>query len=255
MSNQKMVPLNNMDQIPPDLLHDGMTIWAGEDFGCSGVVVAKDGCVIIDGLYVNVDFSGGQGRTGGDWMTLVPMAALRFRREPAVPAVEIADRGCRLPKAGKVPFSEFRGTHPDLFPEDVQAADRVAAKLREACGNFRTSLGSGAGEPSEEYLLDQMIANACRVRAYLEAARSLIGGKLLSMLWMIQIGGRIGHLLVNYIDRREFLMSLSVEHEGRAVLYTTDDVNEFVMLWGVGVTKMDGKPILDGYYGIGRTPK
>lgn len=153
------------------------------------------------------------------------------------------------------PFEEIirdagQGWLIDWYAPKEQALPALRQILETTNTRARERLGVNGPRLTPEDLVAEYHRNPQRVGAFLQVLGSVRTPDILVMVWRIIQGMNVAELRVNYRAHNGFEMTVRLSSpygEGDEV-YESKDIDDSVILRHLGVMKMDGMPIFDGFY-------
>lgn len=138
----------------------------------------------------------------------------------------------------------------DWYAPKEQALPDLRTILATANARGRQLLDEDAPELTPDSLVREYARNPHKVSAFLQVVGSVATPDILVMVWQILEGRAISHLTVNYLSKQVFQMTVRLESEfgGDDEIYESHDIDDAVILRHLGVMKMGGAPIFDGFY-------
>jgi spore maturation protein CgeB len=124
---------------------------------------------------------------------------------------------------------------------DVLNSASAEAQKRGICTDF-----------SAENLMEMFNDHPEKVRAFIQTAGSTSNPAMLVMVWRINQGWTISKVEVNYEEKIEFAMkvTLSSRYEDKYEEYCSDNIFDAVVLRHFGIACIGEKPVFDGYYAL-----
>jgi hypothetical protein len=105
-----------------------------------------------------------------------------------------------------------------------------------------------------ETLAAEAERNPHKIRAFLQALGVTRSPDMLLMVWRILQGLSIRDVAMNYRELEEFRLSVTLARQGESrdelETYRTNEIGDSALLRNFGITKVDGKPLFDGFYPI-----
>ena len=138
----------------------------------------------------------------------------------------------------------------DWYAPKDQALPALRQTLATADARAQARLGRNAPRLTPEVLVAEYDRNPHRISAFLQVLGSVTTPDLLVMVWRIIQGMSISELRVNYRSEDRFEMSvlLTSPYGDHDEPYESTNIDDSVILRHLGVMKMDGLPIFDGFY-------
>ena len=135
----------------------------------------------------------------------------------------------------------------EAIPIYVNLLNRVAAEYRSRCGIVLSF--------SPETLQAEAASNPHKVQAFLQLLHPNRSPAMLVMVWHVLQGLRIHEVTMNYCEREAFglrfiLARPSESGEDQLETYESTEVGDTALLRHLGVTKVDGRPLFDGFYAL-----
>jgi hypothetical protein len=110
--------------------------------------------------------------------------------------------------------------------------------------------GQNAPEISENTIVAEYNANPEKIRAFLQALGSTQSADILLMVWRILEGMEIEDIKMEYSAQKSFNLQIRLvsPDSGSREEYRSEDIDDAAMLRHLGILKMGGKPVFDGFY-------
>ena len=140
----------------------------------------------------------------------------------------------------------------DWYAPKEQALPNLRQILAAANAQGRARLGASAPPLTPESLVAEHARNPHKVRAFLQVIGSVATPDLLVMVWRILQGMNIAEVRLEYASQQAFQMAVrltsSYEDGAEDEVYESEDINDAVILRHLGIMKMNGAPVFDGFY-------
>lgn len=133
------------------------------------------------------------------------------------------------------------------IPAYLDLLARIAAEFRLRCGV--------AVSFAPEVLHAEAERNPHKVQAFLQLLRPNRSPAMLVMVWRVLQGLTIRAVEMNYRERDSFRLSFTLVRPGdggrdQLETYESTDIDDAALVRHLGVTKVDGKPLFDGFYAL-----
>ncbi len=133
------------------------------------------------------------------------------------------------------------------IPAFFELLDRVAREYRERCGE--------AVSFSPQTLQAEAEKNPHKVQAFLQLLRPNRSAAMLVMVWRVLQGFSIREVTLNYRELETFQLSFTLARPGdsgqdQLETYESTDIGDAALLRHLGVTKVGGRPLFDGFYAL-----
>lgn len=117
----------------------------------------------------------------------------------------------------------------------AKAGERIA---RLTTGRLSLSVGELAKLPED------------MVDAFLQALVSTSSEELLAMSWLLIWGAQVSDLQVRYYEQKEFSLRVTIasEYLPQPATFCSADVDDLALLRHLGILRVDGRPVLDGFF-------
>jgi hypothetical protein len=132
-----------------------------------------------------------------------------------------------------------------VVPAYVDLLSRVAAEYRSRYGV--------AVSFTPEALQAESERNPHKVRAFLQLLHPNRLPAMLVMVWRVLQGLSIRKVTMTYCERESFRLSFTLARSGdngqdQLETYESTDITDAALVRHLGVTKVGGKPLFDGFY-------
>ena len=76
---------------------------------------------------------------------------------------------------------------------------------------------------------------------------------MLAMVWRRLQGMEVGEVEMKYTLQKQFMLRVKLlsPDDGRVESYASDDIDDATVFRHLGIMKMDGRPVFDGFYPVG----
>jgi len=133
------------------------------------------------------------------------------------------------------------------IPAYVALLDRIAAEYRSRCG-VDVSFAPEALQAEAE-------RNPHKVQAFLQLLRPDRSPAMLVMVWRVLQGLSIREVVMNYRELDSFLLRFVLVRSADGGMdqleaYESTDVGDVALVRHLGVAKVGGKPLFDGFYAL-----
>jgi hypothetical protein len=124
--------------------------------------------------------------------------------------------------------------------------------LQQAARIARQRLGEEAPDFSDAMLGELHSRNPHKAAALLQAVSATQNPEMLVLAWRLLQGAAIESLSVVYQDRRQFRLhvQLSPAVDHKPDVYESTDIVDATLLRHLGITKVNGQPLFDGFYAL-----
>lgn len=99
--------------------------------------------------------------------------------------------------------------------------------------------------------------NPQKIRAFLQALGASGNRDMLLMVWRILQGLSIKEVTMNYREQESFSLKITLarpgEDENGQEAYHSNDINDAALLRHFGITTLNGRPLFDGFFPLGRS--
>ncbi len=99
--------------------------------------------------------------------------------------------------------------------------------------------------------------NPHKIRAFLQALGASGNPDMLLMVWRILQGLSIREVTMSYREQESFSLNITLarpgEEEDELETYRSNDINDAALLRHFGITTLDGGPLFDGFFPLGRS--
>jgi hypothetical protein len=138
----------------------------------------------------------------------------------------------------------------DSQPDPRRALAALSGTLEAIGEESRARFGNEGPQLSERSLAEEYERNPHKVTAFLQALGATASPQMLLMAWRIIQGAEIRSLRITYESRDSFHLALTLAspRNGTAEEYETDDISDASLLRHLGIMKIDGQPVFDGFY-------
>lgn len=140
----------------------------------------------------------------------------------------------------------------DQFPSREQGLNHIRTTI-EAVRQAAHARGLSAQKmPSEEGLVREYGRNPAHVRAFFQALSGTCTPQMLLMVWRILQGVSIKAVNLSYGYQGSFSASIVLQAiDGtNDPPYESTDIFDFALFRHLGILKIDGKPVLEGFYAL-----
>ena len=142
---------------------------------------------------------------------------------------------------------EMYAPKEQAIPSYLELLDRVAAEYLSRCGET-VSLSPADLQAEAE-------RNPHKVQAFLQLLHPSRSPAMLVMVWRVLQGLSIREVTMNYRELDTFRLSFTLARLGdngqdELELYETTDISDAALLRHLGVTKVGGRPLFDGFYAL-----
>jgi hypothetical protein len=137
---------------------------------------------------------------------------------------------------------------PDqAIPTYASLLDRVAAEYRSRCGV--------AVSFTPQTLQAEAERNPHKVQAFLQLLRPDRSPAMLVMVWRVLQGLSISEVVMNYRERESFRLGFTLARpaesgQDQLETYESTDISDAALVRHLGVAKVGGKPLFDGFYAL-----
>jgi hypothetical protein len=133
------------------------------------------------------------------------------------------------------------------IPDYLDLLTRIAAEYRSRCGVALSFAPDTLHAEAER--------NPHKVQAFLQLLRPNRSAAMLVMVWRVLQGLSIREVDMNYRERDSFRLSFTLARPGdsgqdQLETYESTDIGDAALLRHLGVTKVGGKPLFDGFYAL-----
>jgi hypothetical protein len=133
------------------------------------------------------------------------------------------------------------------IPAYVALLDRVATEYRSLCGV--------AVSFAPEALQAEAERNPHKVQAFLQLLRPDRSPAMLVMVWRVLQGLSIHDVEMTYRERDHFRLSFTLARpadsgQDQLETYESTDISDAALVRHLGVAKVGGKPLFDGFYAL-----
>jgi hypothetical protein len=108
------------------------------------------------------------------------------------------------------------------------------------------------GPFTPEALAAEAERNPHKVRAFLQALAAARSPEMLVMVWRILQGLSIRQVDMKYREQEAFrlvvILARPGEEQDNLEVYGSDDIHDAALVRHFGITTIDGKPVLDGFF-------
>jgi hypothetical protein len=124
--------------------------------------------------------------------------------------------------------------------------------FRRAADVARQRLSEEAPDFSDEMLWELHQRNPHKAAALLQAVSATQNPEMMVLAWRILQGADIHALSLTYQNRREFRLraELSPASGETPDVYESTDIVDATLLRHLGITKVNGQPLFDGFYAL-----
>jgi hypothetical protein len=133
------------------------------------------------------------------------------------------------------------------------AVARLRAVLADADAHLRATAGAGGPGIDEESLRAEFERSPHKARAFLQAVGETESPGMLAMVWRLLQGMEVGEVEMKYTLQKQFMLRVKLlsPDDGRVESYASDDIDDATVFRHLGIMKMDGRPVFDGFYPVG----
>jgi len=137
----------------------------------------------------------------------------------------------------------------DFFGQPKDALAEAEKLLLETVGAYRRRYSTASPAPDVDSLSAENARNPHRVKAFIQAMGSSASAEMLVMVWRILQGDAIKQLRIDYTAGTSFLLEIQLEgDEQEPQLFTSRNIDDAALLRHLGILKMGGRPLFDGFY-------
>jgi hypothetical protein len=136
-------------------------------------------------------------------------------------------------------------------------APKTDTHLRELLGRAdeqaRRRLATNAPRLTPEDLVREYRRNPHKVRAFLQILSSVASPDILVMAWRILEGMAVAEIRMEYEAESKFRLYVKLAPppgETASEEYESTDIDDAVVLRHLGIMKIDGRPLFDGFYAL-----
>jgi hypothetical protein len=140
----------------------------------------------------------------------------------------------------------------DWYAPNEDALRYLRGLLAKADDRARERFGANAPRLTSEYLVDEYKHNPHKVQAFLQMLASL-SPDMLVMVWRILQGMGVAAIRMEYDAEASFNLHLRLVSPGdlsSVEEYASTDIDDAVVLRHMGISKMNGRPLFDGFYAL-----
>lgn len=144
-------------------------------------------------------------------------------------------------------------------PEDIAVATKsLVDAFTEACGSYARRFADRSPAP-RPMNIDELRSlgkeNPHKLRAFLQALDAAYSPEMLVMAWRLVLDDQIQFIDLKYDARKEFRFVVVLQDPVDGWVqptYETSHVEDVALLRHVGIIRMDGDALLDGFYALTR---
>jgi hypothetical protein len=142
----------------------------------------------------------------------------------------------------------------DMYAPKEQAIPAFSELLDQVAREYRALCGVSVSF-SPQNLQAEAERNPHKVQAFLQLLRPNRSPAMLVMVWRVLQGLRIREVTMNYRELDTFRLSFTLARPGdsgqdQLETYETTDIGDAALLRHLGVTKVGGRPLFDGFYAL-----
>jgi hypothetical protein len=135
-------------------------------------------------------------------------------------------------------------------PSEDESLAFIRDLMGQAADAARSRFGRESPELSEAVLAATYSRNPHKVSAFLQALISTRNPDLLVMTWRLLQGAKLTdlHLTYRHLDNFHMRIELSPGRDDEVDVYESADIVDAALLRHIGITKVNGQPLFDGFY-------
>ncbi|HZK81679.1 MAG TPA: hypothetical protein VFC46_11440 [Humisphaera sp.] len=142
----------------------------------------------------------------------------------------------------------------DWYGPKAEALPKLLKLLANADLLARKRFGASAPRLTPQDLIAEFKRNPHKIRALLQVLDSL-SPDMLVMVWRVLQGMGVASIRMEYDAEQRFSLNVRLSSEdGGAEEYSSTEIDDAVVLRHLGIVKMNGQPLFDGFYALNLDP-
>ena len=141
----------------------------------------------------------------------------------------------------------------DMFAPSHEAIPHLVNTVERASAYGRKRLQGNAPNISVDAIVTEHENNPLRARAVIQVLGATATPAMLVMAWRIMQGMEVHEVDMSHrrLETFNLRVVLRAQYEdGELEVYESNEINDFKMLRHIGISSVNGKPMLDGFYAL-----